>query len=185
MSIAAGETVAIAGPSGCGKSTLHRCLTGLEAPTKGEILVDGKPLKQTPHYRSQIASVMQDDQLMAGDIAENIACFAHTIDMKKVKACAYVACIDEDIEEFSMGYHTLVSDMGSSLSGGQKQRVVLARAIYRRPRILFMDEATSHLDEVAEAVVNKNIKNLSMTRILVAHRSETVASAERVIWLER
>ena len=181
LTIEAGETVAIVGPSGCGKSTLLRCIMGLTAPTEGEVLVDGKPIQNTPHYRSQIASVMQDDQLLSGDIAENIACFAPTLDMKKVKACALLAYINEDVEKLAMGYHTLVGDMGSSLSGGQKQRVVLARALYRLPRILYMDEATSHLDEKAESIVNRNISNLSMTRIFVAHRAKTVASADRVI----
>jgi len=181
LSIKAGETVAITGASGCGKSTLLKCLMGLIEPTEGEILVDGKPMKNTPNFRNQIASVMQDDQLMAGDIAENIACFAATIDIKKVKACAYIASIAEDIEQMPMGYNTLVGDMGSSLSGGQKQRVILARAIYRRPRILFMDEATSHLDEHSESIVNRNIRNMQITRIFVAHRQNTVASADRCI----
>jgi len=181
LSIKAGETVAITGASGCGKSTLLKCLMGLIEPTEGEILVDGKPMKNTPNFRNQIASVMQDDQLMAGDIAENIACFAATIDIKKVRACAYIASIAEDIEQMPMGYNTLVGDMGSSLSGGQKQRVILARAIYRRPRILFMDEATSHLDEHSESIVNRNIRNMQITRIFVAHRQNTVASADRCI----
>jgi len=163
MTIEAGETVAIVGPSGCGKSTILKCLMGLVEPTEGEILIDGKPLAKNSHFRSQIASVMQDDQLLAGDIAENIACFATSIDMKKVTACAQLACISEDIDRLAMGYQTLVGDMGSSLSGGQKQRVILARALYRRPRILFMDEATSHLDEATESVVNRNIGLLSVT----------------------
>ena len=181
MTIEAGETVAIVGPSGCGKSTILKCLMGLVEPTEGEILIDGKPLAKNSHFRSQIASVMQDDQLLAGDIAENIACFATSIDMKKVTACAQLACISEDIDRLAMGYQTLVGDMGSSLSGGQKQRVILARALYRRPRILFMDEATSHLDEATESVVNRNIGLLSVTQIVVAHRSKTIASADRVL----
>jgi len=181
MTIEAGETVALVGPSGCGKSTLLKCLMGLVEPTEGEILIDGKPLVKNSHFRSQIASVMQDDQLLAGDIAENISCFASTMDMKKVEACAQLACINQDIDRFAMGYQTLVGDMGSSLSGGQKQRVILARALYRRPRILFMDEATSHLDEATESVVNRNIGLLSVTQIIVAHRSKTIASADRVI----
>jgi len=174
MTIEAGETVAIVGPSGCGKSTILKCLMGLVEPTEGEILIDGKPLAKNSHFRSQIASVMQDDQLLAGDIAENIACFATSIDMKKVTACAQLACISEDIDRLAMGYQTLVGDMGSSLSGGQKQRVILARALYRRPRILFMDEATSHLDEATESVVNRNIGLLSVTRCISTSEASVV-----------
>lgn len=179
--ILAGETVAIVGPSGCGKSTLIKCLMGLLTPTEGEIFIDGKPLTKLPQYRLQIAAVMQDDQLMSGDIAENIACFEQPIDLARVYHCAQLACIHDDILRMPMQYNTLVGDMGASLSGGQKQRVLLARALYRAPRVLFMDEATSHLDTTNEAQVNNHIRELAMTRVIVAHRPETVASAGRTI----
>ncbi|WP_084127950.1 peptidase domain-containing ABC transporter [Cellvibrio mixtus] len=182
--IQAGETVAIVGPSGCGKSTLIKCLMGLFTPTGGEIFIDGKPMQKLPQYRRQIAAVMQDDQLMSGDIAENIACFEQPIDLARVYHCAQLACIHEDILSMPMQYNTLVGDMGASLSGGQKQRVLLARALYRAPRILFMDEATSHLDTINEQQVNQHIRELMMTRVIVAHRPETVASAGRTIYLE-
>lgn len=178
-----GEAVAITGPSGCGKSTLLKCLMGLIEPTEGEILIDDTPLHTLPHYRSQIASVMQEDQLMAGDIADNISCFASTIDMEKVEFCAQIACVDEEINRFAMGYQTLVGDMGASLSGGQKQRVIIARAIYREPSILFMDEATSNLDLANEARVNQHIKNFDVTRVIVAHRPDTINSTDRQIEL--
>lgn len=181
--IEAGETVALTGPSGCGKTTLLKCLMGVIAPTGGEIFIDGKPLETLMNYRSQIASVMQDDQLLSGDIAENISCFAPELDLDKVKHFATLANVSSDIEKMPMQYNTLVGDMGSSLSGGQKQRIVLARALYREPRILFMDEATSHLDVNSEFVVNQNIQHLKMTRVIVAHRPETVASAGRQIQL--
>lgn len=176
-----GETVAITGASGCGKTTLLKCLMGLITPTEGEILIDDKPLKKLPHYRSQIAAVMQEDQLLSGDIAENIACFSPQINLKQVHECARMACIDQEINNMPMNYNTLVGDMGTSLSGGQKQRVILARALYREPRILFMDEATSHLDVNNESLVNENIKQLDITRVIVAHRPETVKSAGRQI----
>ncbi|MET0357298.1 MAG: ATP-binding cassette domain-containing protein, partial [Cellvibrio sp.] len=179
--IKAGETVAIVGPSGCGKTTLIKCLMGLLTPTEGEIFIDGKPLTKLPHYRLQIAAVMQDDQLMSGDISENIACFEQSMDLARVYQCAQLACIHEDILRMPMQYNTLVGDMGASLSGGQKQRVLLARALYRAPSILFMDEATSHLDTNNEAKVNHHIRELAMTRVIVAHRPETVASASRTI----
>lgn len=176
-----GESVAIVGPSGCGKTTLLKCLMGLIEPTEGEVLIDGKPIKQMPHYRSQIGGVMQEDQLLSGDIADNIACFEPKIDMAKVKHCAQVAQIHDEILQMPMQYHTLVGDMGANLSGGQKQRIVLARAIYCEPRILFMDEATSHLDITNEFLVNDRIKALNVTRVLVAHRPETVNAADRKI----
>ncbi len=181
FTIEAGETVAITGPSGCGKTTLLKCLMGLITPTAGEILIDGKPLKQINNYRAQIAGVMQDDQLLSGDISDNIACFSPQISLEKVQLCAQLACIHDEILHMPMQYNSLVGDMGSGLSGGQKQRIVLARALYREPQILFMDEATSHLDVNNESIVNSHIKQLNITRVLVAHRPETVASADREI----
>lgn len=183
FTIEAGETVAITGSSGCGKTTLIKCLMGLLQPTEGEVLVDGRPLKQIPDYRSQISAVMQDDQLMAGTVADNIACFEPHIDYERIVQCAQMACIHNEIMNMPMHYNTLVGDMGSSLSGGQKQRIVLARALYRAPRILFMDEATSHLDVANELSVSNHINQLAITRVLVAHRPETVESAGRQIVL--
>jgi len=185
FTIAAGETVAITGPSGCGKTTLIKCLMGLFQPSEGEIYVDGLTLGKNPQFRSQIAAVMQDDQLLSGTIAENIACFDPDINMPKVFSCANMACIHEEIIAMPMQYNTLVGDMGSSLSGGQQQRLILARALYREPRILFLDEATSHLDTTNEALISERIKQLSMTRILVAHRPETIKTADRIIALEK
>ncbi|MDP5211225.1 peptidase domain-containing ABC transporter [Microbulbifer sp. 2205BS26-8] len=183
FTIEPGETVALIGPSGCGKTTLLKCLMGLLKPKEGEILIDDLPLSQSPGYRSQIAAVMQDDQLMAGTVADNIACFDPKLDLERVTHCAQMACIHEEILRMPMQYNTLVGDMGTSLSGGQKQRIVLARALYRAPRILFMDEATSHLDMANEVLVNQHIQQLNITRILVAHRPETVSSAGRQIQL--
>lgn len=176
-----GETVAITGISGCGKSTLLKCIMGLLKPTDGQIFIDNQPIEHCKHYRNQIAAVMQDDQLMSGSIADNIASFSPQIDLKKVQQSARFACIDQEIETMPMAYNTLVGDMGTSLSGGQKQRIVLARALYRKPSILFMDEATSHLDVTNESLVNSNIQKLKITRLIVAHRPETVNSAERKI----
>lgn len=179
--IEAGETVAITGPSGCGKTTLLKCLMGLLEPTAGTILIDGVPLQRIGFYRSQIAAVMQDDQLISGSIKDNIAFFAKDISMERVRDCATMACIHDEIVAMPMQYETLVGDLGSSLSGGQKQRVILARAICRTPRILFMDEATSHLDVASEAAVNEHISRLAITRVLVAHRPETVRTAGKRI----
>jgi ATP-binding cassette, subfamily B, bacterial CvaB/MchF/RaxB len=183
LRVEAGEFVAIVGPSGCGKSTLLKILTGLYAPTFGEVLIDGRPLRtwSASALRSQIVLVAQDDQLLAGSIAENIAFFDERIDMAWVRECARRAAIHDEIERMPMGYQSLVGDMGSSLSGGQKQRVLIARALYRRPRILILDEGTSHLDLETEKAVNAALSDLAITRIVVAHRPETIRAAGRAL----
>lgn len=183
MSIKAGETVAIVGPSGSGKSTLLKCIMGLYQPQSGQILIDGKSVQSWHNYRHQIAAVMQEDQLLSGSIADNIACFDNQVDMQLVIQCAIATCIHEEILNASMQYNTLVGDMGTHLSGGQKQRILLARALYKRPRILFMDEATSHLDTPNEQQINEHIKSLSITRVIIAHRPETIAMADRALLL--
>lgn len=183
MSIAAGESVAIVGPSGCGKSTLINVMLGILPPSQGVIRVAGIECSQMglEGLRSLVGSVMQDDVLFAGSLAENISFFDPTADMTWVGECAQIASIHDDIMSMPMGYATLVGDMGTVLSGGQKQRVLLARALYKKPRILFLDEATSHLDVECERRVNDAIGAMNITRIMVAHRPETIASADRVI----
>lgn len=176
-----GEAVAITGPSGSGKTTLLKCLMSLTAPTDGKIFIDDKPLTNQKGYRSQIAAVMQDDQLMSGNILDNITFFSQSANFEFAMECARFASIHDEIMAMSMNYYTQVGDMGANLSGGQKQRIILARALYRKPSILFMDEATSHLDINNEALVNSYIKELNITRIIVAHRPETVRTADRQI----
>lgn len=181
-----GEHVAITGPSGGGKSTLAKVLLGLIQPDAGEFLVDGMPLSifGYKNYHGRIAAVLQDDNLFAGTLADNIALFDDAPDMERIVAAATAASIHEDISRMPMGYETLVGDMGSALSGGQKQRVLLARALYREPQILIMDEGTSHLDSAHERQVNASVASLGMTRIVIAHRAETIAAADRVLVLE-
>jgi len=181
LSILAGESVAIVGASGTGKTTLLKCMMGLLTPSEGDILWGGKPISKLLNYRQKIAGVMQDDQLLSGCIMDNIACFDQKIDLKLVVWCAQMACIHIDIMALPMQYNTLVGDMGSGLSGGQKQRIILARALYRKPTVLFMDEATSHLDINNELQVSENIATLNITRIIVAHRPETIQAANRII----
>jgi ATP-binding cassette subfamily B protein RaxB len=186
LRIAPGEFVAIAGASGGGKSTLIKILAGLYQPTEGEVLIDGQPLNRwnAQSLRSQIALVAQDDCLLQGTIAENISGFDEQTDMQLVRVCAELAQIRIDIERMPMGYESLVGDMGSTLSGGQKQRVLIARALYRRPRILILDEGTSHLDLENERAVNAALSQLAITRLVVAHRPETLRAAGRVVSLQ-
>ncbi|TKB01584.1 peptidase domain-containing ABC transporter [Alteromonas portus] len=172
-----GEIVAIIGDSGCGKSTLLKCLMALYPITEGRIKHPGiaKPV---------IASVLQEDACLSGTIAQNICCFEEVPDLKKMVYVAQLACIHQDIMHLPMQYHSLVGDMGSSLSGGQKQRLLLARALYQEPDILFLDEASSHLDMANEAQINHHLKSLNMTRIIVAHRPQSIAMADKVYRLE-
>lgn len=181
--VPAGSSFAITGPSGCGKTTLIKIMMGLLPATEGSVLADGQDIHTmgAANYRKRIAGVMQNDGLFAGSIAENISCFDDHPDPGWIGECAARAAILDDIRKMPMGFETLVGDMGSTLSGGQKQRVILARALYRRPDILFLDEATSHLDEPTEAVIAEALRAFNMTRVIVAHRPATIAHADHVI----
>jgi len=185
LRIEAGESVAIVGPSGCGKTTLLKVMLGLHAPSSGEVLVGGVPLAQLGQraWRDRVGVVMQDEPLFSGSIADNICFFSPEPDVAWLERCARVAAVHDEIEAMPMAYNTLIGDMGAALSGGQKQRILLARALYKRPRILLLDEATSSLDVDRERVVNHAVRQLALTRVIVAHRPETIASAGRVIAL--
>jgi ATP-binding cassette, subfamily B, bacterial CvaB/MchF/RaxB len=185
LQIEPGESVAIVGPSGCGKTTLLKLMLGVHTPQAGEIRVGGVSLRQLGlhAWRDMIGTVMQDDQLFAGSITDNISFFDPAADIAWVEQCARIAAVFDDIAAMPMGFHTLIGDMGGSISGGQRQRILLARALYKRPQFLFLDEATSALDVEREREVNQAIRQLDLTRIIVAHRPETIASASRVIVL--
>ena len=178
-----GEAVAIVGASGCGKTTLVKLLLGLLKPSEGTICVGGQDIRKlgVHNYRSIVGAVMQDDQLFAGSVTDNIAFGEDNFDQARVEAAARLASVHEEIAAMPMGYHSLIGDMGTTLSGGQKQRVILARALYRKPRILFLDEATSHLDVERERLVNEAVRRLKLTKVIIAHRPETIASADRVL----
>ena len=186
LKIAAGESIAIAGPSGCGKTTLANVLLGVYAPQRGHIHIDGVALQQmgVDAWRARVGTVMQDDVLFAGSIGDNIAFFDAAPQQDWIEHCARMAAIHDDILRMPMGYQTLVGDMGTTLSGGQKQRILLARALYRRPQVLLLDEATSHLDTAREAEVGRAIAALAVTRIVIAHRPQTLATVDRVIEMD-
>ena len=181
--VEAGRSLAITGPSGCGKTTLVKVMLGLLAPTEGEVLFDGTPIQRLglSHYRALIGTVMQEDRLFSGSVADNICFFDPEPDLERIEDCARLAAVDVEIRAMTMGFHTLVTDVGTGLSGGQKQRVLLARALYRRPRILVLDEATSHLDLGNERSVNEAVRAMALRRVIVAHRPETIATADRVV----
>lgn len=185
LAIEPGEFVAIIGPSGAGKSTLLKLLVGLYEPSEGEVLIDGRTIRilGAAALRRQLGVVMQEDQLLAGTIAENIALFDDRIDMTRVRDCSQLAAIDADIMGFPMQYNSLVGDMGATLSSGQKQRVMIARALYRDPKILVMDEGTAHLDHARETQIHSVLKQLPITRIVVAHGIAMMKAADRVLEL--
>ena len=185
LKVKAGTFVTIMGPSGGGKTTLLKIMLGLLDPTSGEVIVDGIPLQTmgVRVYREQIAAVMQEDQLLSGSLADNICFFDPNFDHDKMVECAQVAGVHEEITAMPMAYNSLIGDMGSSLSGGQKQRVLLARALYKDPKILFLDEGTAHLDVEKEKEINDRLRRLSITRISVAHRPEITSGADRILRL--
>lgn len=177
------QTVAVVGPTGQGKTTLLKIIMGLLSPQEGEVFLDGLDIRAIglDAYRSIYAAVMQDDRLISGSLRDNISFSDPNVNIERVESSARLACIHDDIERMPMGYESLIGDMGVALSGGQSQRVLLARAMYREPKLLVLDESTSALDSAAERRVNVNIKSLGITRIIAAHRSDTIALADQQI----
>ena len=186
LTIEPGEHIALVGPSGCGKSTLAKLILGLLLPQEGDILIDGVSMRRygIANWRKRLGVVMQDDQLFSGSLQSNIANFSETMDTAYIEQVARMACIHDDIQAMPMRYQTYMGDMGSTISGGQKQRVLLARALYRQPSVLVLDEATSHLDVDNELAVGQAIASLPMTRIVIAHRPQTIAMADRVVQMQ-
>ncbi len=183
LTVKAGQFLTIMGRSGGGKTTLLKIMLGLLEPTSGEVLVDGVPLSTmgVRAYREQISAVMQEDQLFSGSVADNICFFDTDFDQERMFMCAQVAGVHDEIMAMPMAYNSLIGDMGSSLSGGQKQRVLLARALYKGPKILFLDEGTAHLDVANEMQINERLRRLEITRISVAHRPEMMTGADTVL----
>jgi ATP-binding cassette subfamily B protein len=187
VSIAPGQKVAIVGRSGSGKSTLARLLMGLAEPNAGEIRFDGTPISQLDRgaLRRQIGAVLQEVFLFSGSIRQNIAFGLDTYTLDDLLAATKLACIDRDIAQMPMDFETMVAEGGAGLSGGQRQRLALARAIIRRPALLILDEATSHLDTATEAQIQQNLAGLGCTQIVIAHRLSTVQSADLILVLDK
>ena len=185
LEINSGERIALVGVSGCGKTTLCKILLGLLKPTEGHIFLDGVPIEQIgiDAYRRIVGTVMQDDMLLSGSIQENITFFSDEKNNDAVEHAAKEASIHKEIISMPMGYNTLVGDMGNCLSGGQRQRILLARAFYRKPKILCLDEATSNLDVDNEEIILNKLQNYNVTTIMVAHRPEAIRRATRVVEL--
>ena len=186
VKVSAGEFVAITGPSGAGKSSLIKVICGLYLPSYGEILIDDVPLQAWgPHsIRNSIGVVLQDDELLAGTVMENVSFFAEDVSEDKVIECLKHAAVFDDIMALPSQLNTILGEYGAGLSGGQRQRIMLARALYKDPRILILDEATSHLDVVREFTINQFIGSRNITRIVVAHRPETIERADRILYLQ-
>ncbi|QDP01091.1 peptidase domain-containing ABC transporter [Thalassotalea sp. PS06] len=182
LALDAGQCIAITGPSGAGKSTLMKIMLGLLQPTSGQVLLDGQDIQKLGlvNYRKSIAGVLQGDSLLAGSIADNVCFFDASPNFLKIEQCCRLAAVHQEITEMPMAYQTPVGDLGSSLSGGQIQRLLMARALYQQPSILFMDEATSHLDARNERLISQQVAELNMTRIIIAHRQETLNSVETI-----
>lgn len=182
LKVEAGQFVAIKGASGGGKSTLVKLMLGLIEAEEGDVLLDGMTIENFGYknFHKQVAAVLQEDKLFAGTIAQNIALFSENIDMDEVYQAAILAAIHGEVNSMPMRYETLIGGMGSTLSGGQKQRVMLARALYRKPKMLILDEGTAHLNIELESRINSAISKLGITRIVIAHRPQTINAANIV-----
>lgn len=181
-----GQHVAIVAATGTGKSTLLRLLLGLERPEAGQIFYDGIDLQyiNLEYLRQHIGVVLQNNRLMAGTIADNISGF-RMVNQDLLWEAAKLACIDKDINDMPMGMKSYVDENGSLFSGGQRQRILLARALCHKPKMLFLDEATSSLDNLTQAEVQRNLNALNITRITVAHRMSAVMHADRIFVMDK
>lgn len=186
LELAAGEALAVIGPSGCGKSTLLGVMMGSYALEEGELWIDGQCVDATASHwlRRSSASVMQDDTLLSGSIGSNITFGDAAPDVARMLAATHIACIHDDIARLPMGYESLVGEMGPSLSAGQVQRILIARALYRQPRILFLDEGTAHLDSKTEQQVMTRVLSRNMTCVFTTHSRSVLRLAHKVLVMD-
>jgi ATP-binding cassette subfamily C protein len=180
-----GEFIAFVGPSGSGKSTTLRMLLGFDVPEQGTVYYDGQDLSglDVSAVRRQLGVVLQNGRINSESVFENISGGA-LISMEEAWDAARMAGFAEDIENMSMGMHTVISEGGANLSGGQRQRLLIARALVLKPRIIFFDEATSALDNRTQAIVSESLEKLKVTRIAIAHRLSTIRNADRIYVIE-
>ena len=184
----AGTTTALVGPSGAGKTTVINLVMALDRPRSGRVLVDGHDLARVrlADYRRQLGVVLQDDFLFDGTVRENIAFARPDASEDEVRAAARLAHCDEFVERFEQQYDTVVGERGVKLSGGERQRIAIARAILADPRILILDEATSHLDSESEALIRDGLRALrrGRTTFVIAHRLSTIRRADQILVVE-
>jgi subfamily B ATP-binding cassette protein MsbA len=189
LEIASGETVAIVGPSGAGKSTLINLILGFYHPDAGRILIDGQDIKECSllSLRQSIGVVPQEVALFSGTVAENIAYGASWYSEAEIKKVAVSAFADGFISELSDGYQTEVGEHGAKLSGGQRQRIAIARAIIISPKILILDEATSHVDQESEKLIRESIATVmrNQTTIIIAHRLSSILSCDKIVVIDK
>ena len=187
LEIGRGEYIGIVGSSGCGKSTLLKLLLGFETPNAGQICYDGKDMRSLNkrQLRKNLGVVLQNGQLIAGSIMENITITAPKAGMREVNEVIRAVGLEKDIEQMPMGLQTMLSENSGTISGGQKQRILIARAIINKPAILIMDEATSALDNLTQAHVCSNLDRMNVTRIVIAHRLSTIKNCDRIIVLDK
>lgn len=186
VDILPGQSIGLAGPTGAGKSTLALVLLALLRPEEGEILFDGISVDRLDlqSLRSHCAIVLQEPYLFQGSLVENVSQGEPDIGMKEVIDACRRARIHEEISRLPMGYETRVGEGGAGLSGGQRQRIALARALARRPSLLVLDEATSHLDSRTECEIQRELEELPMTRVVIAHRLSTLRTADLILFLD-
>ena len=182
-----GEYVGIVGSSGSGKSTLLKLLLGFEKPTKGKIYYDDKDIDSLDkrELRKKFGVVLQDGQLIAGTIYENIMITSTNVSENRVKEIIKMVGLEKDVAQMPMGIHTVVAEGSGTISGGQRQRILIARAIANNPNILYFDEATSALDNVNQALICESLDKLHATRVVIAHRLSTVVNCDRILVLEQ